>query len=150
MHQVTVERRVAASPGRVWEVLTDLEGSPDVIEAIDSVDIHTDPPFGVGTRWTETRTIFKRQATETMEVTAIDPGRSYVVEAVGTGATYRSEFRVEQAGDGAVVIMTFGAEPLGFTGKLLEHTVGRLFAGATRKAVEADLDDIARAAERGA
>lgn len=150
MHVTTVERRVAAPPERVWAVLTDLEHAPETIEAIDSVDVHTEGEFGLGTRWTETRHLFGREATETMEVTSIDPGRGYVVEAVGTGASYRSEYRLEPDGDGTILTMTFGAEPLGWTAKVLEATIGRFFSRATRDEVTADLDDIARASERGA
>lgn len=147
MHTETVERHVAAPPERVWEVVTDIERSPEVIGAVDSVEVHTDPPFGIGTRWTETRTMGKRQATETMEVVEIDPGRRYVVEAVGTGARYRSEFRLEPDGDGTRLTSTFGAEPLGLVSRLMAATIGRLFEGATRRALVADLDDIARASE---
>lgn len=147
MHTETVERRVAAPPARVWEVLTDLDRAPEVIGAIDSVEVHTDPPFGIGTRWTETRTMGGRQATETMEVVELDPGRRYEVEAVGTGARYRSGFQLEPDGDGTRVTSTFGAEPLGMVSRLMAATIGRLFEGATRRAMAADLDDIARASE---
>ncbi len=147
MHEETVERRVAAAPDRVWEVLTDLERAPEVITAVESVEMHTEPPFGVGTRWTETRMASGRHATETMEVVEVEPGRRYVVEAVGTGSRYRSEFRLEPDGDGTRLVMTFGAEPLGVTARILDATIGRFFEGATRKALAADLDDIARASE---
>ena len=42
--------------------------------------------------------------------------------------------------------MTFGATPKGFFSKLMAATIGRLFSGATRKALQQDLDDIAAAA----
>lgn len=147
MHEETVERRVAAAPDRVWQVLTDLERAPDVLTAVETVEVHTEPPFGLGTRWTETRTNFGRQATETMEVVEVEPGRRYVVEAVGTGSRYRSEFRLEPDGDGTRLVTTFGAEPLGMVARVLTATIGRFFEGATRKALAADLDDIARASE---
>lgn len=150
MHEETLERRVAAAPERVWAVLTDLDRAPEVLTAVESVEVHTEPPFGLGTRWTETRTAFGRQATETMEVVEVEPGRRYVVEAVGTGSRYRSEFRVEPDGDGTRLVMTFGAEPLGMVARAMAATIGRLFEGATRKALAADLDDIARASETAA
>lgn len=150
MHEETVERRVAAAPEQVWEVLTDLDRAPEVIRAVESVEVHTDPPFGVGTRWTETRAASGRHATETMEVVEVEPGRRYVVEAVGTGSRYRSEFRLEPDADGTRLVMTFGAEPLGMVARVMAATIGRLFEGATRKALAADLADIARASESAA
>jgi carbon monoxide dehydrogenase subunit G len=149
MNAMTVSRHVEAPPDRVWAVLTDLEHSPEVISAIRSVEIHTGPGFDVGTRWTETRTMMGRTASETMEVTAVDPGRSYVVEADSGGTHYRSEFRIAPDGGGTALAMTFGGQPSGLGGKLAAATFGRLFAGATRKALIADLDDIARASEHG-
>lgn len=147
MHEETVERRVAAAPERVWQVLTDLDRAPDVLTAVESVEVHTDPPFGLGTRWTETRAASGRHATETMEVVDVEPGRGYATEAVGTGTRYHTEFRLEPDGDGTQLMMTFAAEPLGLVSKIVAATLGRLTAGATRKALAADLDDIARASE---
>lgn len=144
---MTVSRDVSAPVERVWAIITDLEQSPSVIGAIESVEVHTEAGFGVGTRWTETRTMMGRTASETMEVTAVDPGRSYVVEATSGTTRYRSEFRVEAAGDGTALTMTFGATSSTVGAKILAATIGRLFAGMTRKALAADLDDIAQAAE---
>ena len=145
---MTVSRHVDAPPDRVWDVLTDLEHSPDVVRAIGLVEIHTGPGFDVGTRWTETRTMMGRTANETMEVTAIDLGRSYVVEADSGGTHYRSEFRIAPDGDGTAITMTFGGQPSGLGGRVAAATLGRLFARPTRKALAADLDDIAQASER--
>ncbi len=150
MHTMTVSRHVAAPPERIWAVLTDLEHSPDVIGAIEAVELHTGSGFDVGTRWTETRTMMGRTATETMEVTAVDPPRSYVVEADSSGTHYRSEFLVVPDGDGTTVTMTFSGQPSGLGGRIVAATLGRLFASATRKALAADLDDIARACEHDA
>ena len=147
MNPLTVSRHIDASPDRVWAVLTDLEHAPEVIRAVESVEVHTGTGFDVGTRWTETRTMMGRTASETMEVTAVDPGRSYVVEADSGGTHFRSEFRLAPEADGTTVTMTFRGQPSGLGGKVLAATLGRLFAGPTRKALAADLDDIARASE---
>ena len=45
------------------------------------------------------------------------------------------------------VSMEFGANPKGTMTRLLGATMGKMFVGATRKALIADLDDIAAAAE---
>jgi carbon monoxide dehydrogenase subunit G len=149
MNVMTVSRHVDAPPDRVWAVLTDLEHSPEVIRAIESVEVHTGSGFDVGTRWTETRTLMGRTASETMEITAVDPGNSYVVEADSGGTHYRSEFHVGPDGGGTALTMTFAGQPSGAGGKIMAATLGRLFAGPTRRALAADLDDIARVSERG-
>lgn len=147
MPATTVTRHVDAPCEVVWGVLTDLDHAPEVMEAISRVErVHGDG-FDVGTRWRETRTMFGRDATEEMEVTSIDPPRGYVVEADGQDAHYRTEFTLDEEAGGTRVTMVFGAEPRGVTGRLMAATVGRLFAAATRRAVAADLADVARASE---
>ena len=46
-----------------------------------------------------------------------------------------------------MVTMRFEAEVTGFLNKTVGAIVGRLMAGNVRKAMQADVDDIARAAE---
>jgi hypothetical protein len=45
--------------------------------------------------------------------------------------------------------MAFAGQPSGEGGKIMTATLGRLFAGPTRRALAADLDDIARVTESG-
>ena len=145
-----IERSVTAPADRVWAILTDLDRSPETLSGVDAVErLDGGTGFEVGTRWRETRTMFGKQATEEMTVTALDPGRSYAVEAGGRGVRYQSELGVEPAGDERSRLwMTFGAEPQGLVGRIMAATIGRLFEGATRRMIERDLDDIAAAAER--
>lgn len=149
MKPMEIETKVAAPADRVWEIITNLERSPDFISAIDHVE-RLDPgsDFGVGTRWRETRTIFGKEATEELEITAVEPGRSYVVEADSHGAHYRSVMGVDPVSEvESRLWLTFDARPVTFVGKLMHVTIGRLFRGSTRKMLAKDLEDIARAAE---
>lgn len=149
MNELSVHTEVDAPAGRVWELVTDLERSPDIISAIDEVEVLAgEGAFGLGTKWRETRTMFGRQATEVMEVTKLDPGRSYTVEADGKGAHYVSTMSVEPLSDDrSKLSFDFSGEPQGALGKVMAATVGRFFAGATRKAMEQDLSELKAAAE---
>lgn len=147
---MTVTRRIAAPRDRVWQVLTDLDRAPEVISAIDTIERVRGEGFDVGTRWRETRSHLGREVTEEMEVTALDPGDRYVIEAEGVRMHHRSEFVVEGDGGGTEITLTFVTEPEGTFGRLFDATIGRLFAGTTRKALEADLEDVAHTSERGA
>jgi len=142
-------RVVAAPPGVVWEIMTDLEASKETITAIQSIEVLSDrKEFGVGTKWRETRTMFGKQATEVMWVTHVDPGTSYTVRAESHGAIYTTVMAVVATGDDSSEIsMDFGAESTGTMARIASATMGRLFANATKKAVARDLDDIADAAE---
>ncbi|MGB8022591.1 MAG: SRPBCC family protein [Candidatus Nanopelagicales bacterium] len=146
--QIEVSRMVDAPARRVWRVITDVESSPGVISAIQSVDILAGPsPLAVGTRWRETRTMFGRQATEEMTVTRYEPGRSYTVAASGQGTDYESTLEVLPDGNRCTLRMTFSAVSASAMSRVLSATVGRLFLGATRRSMEQDLSDIASAAE---
>ena len=148
MRELTVSHEVVADAESVWTIITDLEAFERTISAIEKVERLDDGDgFGVGTRWRETRKMFGRIATEEMEVTSIEPGRSYVTEADSHGAHYLSTMTVQASGSGTRLSTTFGAEPHGAVTKVLAATVGRLFERATRKALEKDLAEIANAAE---
>lgn len=147
--EITVSRNIAARPERVWAVITDLEHTAKTLSGVQHIErIDDSADFAIGTRWRETRTMFGREATEEMEVTAIEPGRSYTVIAGNDTTTYTSVLRVEPtADDTSQLSMTFGARTSGVIANALAATVGRLFQGATRKMLQRDLDDIAKAAE---
>lgn len=145
--QVTVERRIAAPVGRVWEALTDLEGSPRVISGIESVEMLSEAPFGVGTRWRETRRIFGKEATEEMWVTAAEAPKRYVVEADSRGVHYTSEFTLapEQDDPAATTVrLTLDSET---EKKRLSGTMGKFLGGigskAVAKSLSKDLEDVA-------
>ena len=113
MTTLLASRDVAAPADKVWSVLIDLDGSPSTISAISSIErLDGGDGFGVGTKWRETRTMFGREATEEMEGTSVDPGRSYTVEADGpVGVRYITTMSVEPTGEGSRVSMKFEAEP---------------------------------------
>ncbi len=148
MRRLTATIEASATPAQIWKVLTDIEGAAQNITGIEKVErLDGGSDFGVGTRWRETRTLFGRTATEEMEITELDPGRSYVTEARSHGAFYRSVIEVEPTPTGGSrITWVFGAEPEKPVARLMAATIGRLFERATRKALQQDLIDIARAA----
>ena len=149
MKPIQVSRGVKAPASVVWGIITDIEGSVDTIAAIEKVEILSGGhEFGLGTTWRETRTMFGRQATEVMEVTEVVEGESYVVVARPDSANYRTAMSILPTGETACTVsMEFGANPKGRMTRFMGATMGKMFEGATRKAFQADLDDIAMAAE---
>ncbi|MGI9585020.1 MAG: SRPBCC family protein [Acidimicrobiia bacterium] len=148
MTSLEVHKTVNAPASTVWETITNLESSPDIIGGIESVEILTDGPFSVGTRWRETRTMFGKSSTEEMEVTGVDAGRSYVVEADGHGVHYRSVMSVVPVDEETCTLsMTFAGEPTSTASKFFAATIGKMFEGGTEKALQQDLEDIAVAAQ---
>ena len=146
---LVVSRRIAAPPQRVWDVVSNIAGAADTIESVASVELLTGQTIGVGTRWNETRVVFGRQHTETLEVTAFDPPTCYVVEGDSCGAHFTSTIRCAPEDDGATMLtMTMASEPRTMIAKLL-NPLARLATRSMRKMLDQDLDDIARASSGG-
>ncbi|QES51565.1 polyketide cyclase/dehydrase [Streptomyces venezuelae] len=149
-NEVSVEREIAAPMDEVWQALTDLESMPLVLSGVDAVEVLTPGPFGVGTRWRETRRMFGKSATEEMWVTACDTPERYVAEADNAGMHYVSEFRLTERAPGRTAVrMTFSAQPqAGGKLPLLTRLLSGLGARAVAKAIARDLADVAASVER--
>ncbi|GAB2672206.1 SRPBCC family protein [Thalassiella azotivora] len=151
MSAVTVVRTTTAPVERVWDLATDIEGSPRVLSGVDAVELVGErSAFGVGTRWRETRTMLGRPATEEMWVTAVTPHESYTVESEAHGAHYVSTFTVTPVVEGGTeVALTFDGRPTTTVAKVLGAVTGPLARRSVAKALQGDLEDLCRAAERG-
>ncbi|MEU6931262.1 SRPBCC family protein [Streptomyces sp. NPDC046385] len=150
---VVVERRVAASPGRVWESITDLRDMPRMLSGVEKVEVLTPGGFGVGTRWRETRRMMGKEATEEMTVTACEPPDRYVTVADSHGMHYVSEITLLPEGPavsaGATTLrMTFSARPSHDRRPgLVTRLINRFGARAVARALAKDLAEIATAVE---
>jgi uncharacterized membrane protein len=141
MKPVVVEAEIAAPLAKVFDVFTDLAHAPERIRAIETVEVLTPGPFAKGTRFKETRTMFGKQATETMEVADFQPGKSYAITAESHGARYRSTFEFEPVGSKTRVRLSFSATPVSFAAKMMSSMMG-LMAGSVEKAIRADMEDL--------
>jgi hypothetical protein len=148
MTSLDVSHDIAADPEVVWSIVVGMDDWVDVIEAIELVErLDGGDGFGLGTTWRETRTMFGKEATEEMEVTEFDDGRRYATAAESHGSKYFSEISVTPTDEGSRISMGFRGEPQSTFAKIMDATAGRLFMGATRKALAKDLADIGAAAE---
>src|SRR5689334_10465002 len=112
MLELSVSREIAAPPARVFAVASDLRNAAGRVRAITKLEVLTDGPIRVGTRFRETRKMGRREATEEMEVLEMDPPRSYAFGCESCGCRYRMEMRCVPKGAGTELQMHFQAEPL--------------------------------------
>lgn len=146
MVSFTLRKHFDAPPARVFEVCTDLRNADKHIRGIKKLEVVGNGPIGLGTRFRETRLMFRRECTEEMEIVSFDPPRSYVVGCESHGCRYRSEFRITPSGGGSDLELTFAAEPQ----TLLAKVMGVVFRGMLKscmKEMEKDLDDLKAVAE---
>lgn len=148
-HSITLEQRTMASPADVWEVLTDIGSAADVLRGVDKVELLTDGPYAVGTRWRETRTMMGKSETQEMQVTEAEPPSRTVITAEAGGVHYTTVFTVTPSGDGSLIRMEFAGEQEspGLVSRVMWTVMGPLGARITKRVMADDLRDIAAAAE---
>lgn len=146
MPAVHLQKHVQAPPERVFALAADFARAPQYIRGIRRVELLTDGPLRVGTRFRETRVMYGKEASETMEVLALDPPRSYVLGCESHGCRFRSEVRCAPDGSGTQVEMSFAAQPLNFGAKLLGFLMAPMIKSCA-KAMEQDLEDLKNVAE---
>lgn len=146
MPKLSASTHIAKSPDDVFKLFADIGNADKYVSGIRKVEMLTDGPVGVGTRFRETRVMFNREATEEMEVTSFDPGKSYRVETKSHGAHYTSTFQFKPEGEGTNVTVDFKVEPVSMLAKLMTP-ISRVMTESTRKLLQQDLDDIKTYAE---
>ncbi len=145
MH-VRLSRDIAAPPEQVFALITDFSRAAETISGIKKLEVLTDEPTGVGTRFRETREMMGREATEEMEIVEFVPGSHYVVQANSCGCLIRSTIRCAPTPAGTEFSMSMDAKPVTFFAKVMSP-LGKLMAGSMKKCIEQDLDDVEQAIE---
>ena len=148
MASFKLTRRVEAPIDAVFDIFSDIPRADEMIDDIIKVEMLTDGPVGVGTRWRETRVMFKREATEEMWVTAYERGKSYTVGCESCGCAYESTWRFESEGDATQVEFEMGYRALTFFAKLMSP-LGRLMMPMMKKCFEKDFQALKTLAESG-
>lgn len=146
MPSVQCNVRIDAPAERVFEVFADLRGATGRIQAIRRLEVITEGPVGKGTKFRETRVMFGKEATATLEITGFDPPRSYTVEAESCGVRYISRFDFKPQGSATLVEMSFRATPISLAAKLMSPVTSLMF-GSCRKMMARDMNDLRAAIE---
>ena len=102
----TVSKVFPAPPAEVFALFTDLDRLPARVKDITKIERLTDGPVGAGTKYNESRIVFKKEATVTFEVTAYEPPARFETVAHSCGAEYRTDHRFAPDGTGTRVDLT--------------------------------------------
>ena len=131
MPGVTIREHVNAPADAVFDAAADFTNAAKTIRSIRKIEILTPGPVRVGTRFRETRMMFKREATEEMEVTAFERPRRFALGAENHGCRYHTEIRFAPQGQGTDIEMRFEAVALSWFAKvmsILMHPMMRMMA----------------------
>lgn len=144
---ISVQETIHAPKSVVWDICTDVEGAVDRISGIHSVKVLERPTEGlVGLKWEETRSMFGKEATETMWISSAEVGTWYETTAHSCGCIYTTRLNLEEADGGTVLAMSFSSTPTTLAAKAMAWT-GVLFKKMLRTMLQQDMRDIRLAAE---
>ncbi len=147
MTSISVKKQIAAPVEAVFARATNLREAVDTIPGIVKMEVLTDGPIAKGTRFRETRIMFKKEAVEEMEISRFEPPHRYDVDADNHGCFYHTEFHFRPKDGGTELEMIFGATPHTFGAKIMSMVVFKPMLKSTAKLIEKDLDAIKAAVE---
>ncbi|MEO0715728.1 MAG: SRPBCC family protein [Planctomycetota bacterium] len=149
MAKMTLTETIDAPRAAVFARSTNIDGWADDISGITRIERVTEGPFGVGTRFKETRVMMGKEATEEFEVTEVVQDEHYTMAAESCGTKYLSTFRFADApGGGTAVTLEFEGTPQTMIAKVMGAAMGPMMKKMMRKAIAQDMADLKAACER--
>ena len=141
--QINVSTEINCAKEQVWQAITDIDNCENMINAIIDLTVLERPETGlVGLKWTETREIFGKEASETMWITEAVEGQYYCTRAENCGAVYLTKMAVTETDGTTRLSMSFSGQSMTFIGKLISGLMGLLMKKSLIKMLEKDLQDI--------
>lgn len=134
---------VQASPEEIWAVITDIEGAENRISGINKVEILHQPESGLeGLKWKETRTMFGKQAEETMWIIEAKAPEFYITEAHNHGMVYKSKMFIRRKEDLSILGMSFQGEPQTLVARIMAALSGLFMKKSMHKMIRRDLNEL--------
>ena len=134
---------IDASKELIWNLITDIENSTEMISGIEEIEILEKPKDGlIGLKWEETRIMFGKSATEIMWITEAELNHYYQTRAESHGSVYISRLSLERAGENTKLTMSFTGEAQTFFVEIMSVCMGFMIKGSMKKALLKDLNDI--------
>lgn len=130
-----------------FETFTNLDRSPEILSDVVRVEVLDEGSIGAGTRFRETRKMFGKEHSETLQFSEFDPGSGYTLSCTSCGCEFTSRFRFSSEGEGTRVQMDMESRPVTLFARIVTPITGFMMRGSMRKAIEKDLFELKQAAE---
>ena len=148
MARFEVNMLIKASVERVFDVFTDLDRLADRHEDIVKIERVTEGPIAAGMVFNETRAVFGREFTSTMEFTEFAPVNHWVISSKSGGFIYRFAFDLQPEAEGTRLILQTTSKPLNPIAFLL-GLASPILMRVARSAGKRDIEKLAKVAEEG-
>ncbi|AIY04726.1 hypothetical protein Plano_0761 [Planococcus sp. PAMC 21323] len=142
--KVSTQIDINSTKEKVWQVITDIENSANVISGIINIEIlHPAEGDFVGLKWRETRKMFGKEAQEIMWITDSKEVHYYQTRAESHGAVYISRLAITEKNNDVVTLeMSFEGQSITLMAKIMSGIFSIFMKKSMRKALEIDLQDI--------
>ena len=141
MSRMNLSININASPETVFAIVSDIDGERAKASGLEKVEILTDGPVGVGTRWREIHVMNDRETVEEMEVTAFEHPHFYSAHSDSQGFDVDWTMRVDPKGQGSKLTLDMTSTPRTLAAKF-KAPVAWLMTGMMKKMVAKDLEKI--------
>lgn len=138
MTRTVVTRTIAAPVERVFRTVSDVREFSKAVPTVVDVEFLSESRTGTGTRFRETRTFGKREASTELEVVDHVENRRVRLVSEAGGTVWDSVFSVRPEGDVTVLELVMEAAPR----TLLARITTPLMKPVVRRALEKDMDAI--------
>jgi hypothetical protein len=132
--------QVAATPARLWEVVTDVTAWPDFVDSVTAIEPLDGGPLAVGKRY---RLQQPKLPENTWKVTELTEGRSFTWEARSPGVRVVAAHEISGASGSATLRLEVTQSGW------LASTIGRFTAGMTRRYLDLEATAMKARAEAG-
>lgn len=120
------------------------------MSSVIKIELLTEGPYSVGTRWRETRKMFGKEETQEMWVVEAVANRRTIIRAEDGGAIYETAFRLSPIASRTEVEVNFSASTpnANLVQKATWFVFGPIGAQLTKRMLKSMLAEIAAAAEK--
>ena len=137
MTRVVASRIISASPSAVFKAIADVENLPRVVPCVVQVEMLSESPPRVGTRFCETRTLGSKQAETELEITEYVPDERIRMVTDTHGTVWDTVFSVRAVDGGTELALSMDAKAHKLLPKLLNPVMKSLFHKGLDKHVAA-------------
>ena len=137
---------INATKDEVFNAFSDLKNLANNVRAIKRIELLTPGDVGIGSKFKETRVMFGKESSETMEITQFSPPDYFKEEAQSNGMHYVTEWRFISEGNKTTVSIDFSGKSTTSTARLLNILFSFMTSGM-KKAFLADMDDLKKMLE---
>jgi hypothetical protein len=150
MMNISVGIEIDSPKSNVWAVITDISNCANMISGIIDLEIIHKPEEGlIGLKWTETRKMFGKEATETMWITDYKDEEYYCTRAENCGAIYTTKMSVSEIQGRTLLTMSFSGTADSIFIKMMTAMMNFFMKKTMVKILEKDLSEIKEFVERG-